>query len=272
MGVWNLVICCVPNRCQSSDNLVLHWTNNLLTISSPQLPGGKIDVWYLEAFCRKGSTHRDWGDTTLPHKTVLIASKPHYLQFRTRVEPGVEVLHEVRASADEIEFQFKFHNAGAQAVDLEWFQPACIRVPQFTGCDQSNYTTRSFIFTRQGLTTLNQTQRSTAALYHGGQVYVPKGVNLTDVNPRPLCLDSPTNGLIGCFSGNGKYLLATASDSTQELFEGVYVCLHSDPHVGGLAAGERKRIRAKLYLLPNDPGELLRRYRRDFQNRGPGGP
>ena len=32
--------------------LRIAWTNNILAITSPQLPGGRIDTWYLEAFCR----------------------------------------------------------------------------------------------------------------------------------------------------------------------------------------------------------------------------
>jgi len=76
--------------------------------------------------------------------------------------------------------------------------------------------------------------------------------------------DQPVNGLIGCFSGDGSQLLATASTSTQELFEGVFVCLHSDPRIGGLAPGETKEIRAKIYLLKNDTRQLLDCYRHDF--------
>ncbi len=90
------------------------------------------------------------------------------------------------------------------------------------------------------------------------------GISTNDANPRPISLDRPANGLIGCFSADGKQVLATASDRTHELFEGVYVCLHSDPHVGGLKAGERKQIRAKLYLMTNDIPALLRRYATDF--------
>lgn len=85
-----------------------------------------------------------------------------------------------------------------------------------------------------------------------------------DANPRPVCQESPVNGLIGCVSADDRWILATASDRTHELFEGVYVCLHSDPHVGGLKARELKRFRQKIYLLPNDPKALLERYRRDF--------
>jgi hypothetical protein len=49
------------------------------------------------------------------------------------------------------------------------------------------------------------------------------------VNPRPLSLDRPVNNLIGCFSADGKYLLANAWDKPQELFQGVIVCIHNDP-------------------------------------------
>jgi hypothetical protein len=62
-------------------------------------------------------------------------------------------------------------------------------------------------------------------------------------------------------------LLATASEATHELFEGVYVCLHSDPRVDGLKAGETKTMRAKLYVMTNDVPALLRRYEKDFSAR-----
>ena len=260
------LILLAAGKTPAADALTLSWTNNLLTVSGPHLPGQKLDIWYLEAFCRRGSTRRDWRQTTLPHQTKLLSADPagRALSFRTRVEPDVEVLHEIHARADELDFRFEFMNHGGQSVDLEWFQPACIRLDRFTGCTQSNYTARSFLFTERGLTRLDQTKRRADALYRGGQVYVPLGIDLDDVNPRPLCEDRPVNGLIGCFSADDRWLLATASDHTQEVFEGVYVCLHSDPHLGGLKAKESKTIRSQLYLLKNDPAALLMRYGQDF--------
>jgi hypothetical protein len=252
----------------ADQELSLNWSNNLLTISSASLPGGKLDILYLEAFCRKASTQREWGKTVLRHKTRLLSSDPRELRFQTQIGTDSQMLHEVRAGADNIDFQFTLQNGGQEALDLEWFQPACIRVDRFTGLGQSNYILRSFIFTKKGLTTLDKTARREEGFYRGGQVYVPKGINLTDVNPRPICRDQPVNGLIGCFSGDSKQLLATASDSTHELFEGVFVCLHSDPHVGGLAPGETKKIHSKIYILKNDPEALLKRYYTDFPDDG----
>ena len=245
--------------------LEISWTNNLLTVTGTNLPGGKLQVWYLEAFCRTGAHHRDWRQTTLPHKTTLLTNENNrVLRFRTTVQPEIEVGHVVTASDDELDIRFTMTNRGREDVDVQWFQPACIRVEQFTGCVQSNYTAKSFVFTERGLTTLDKTRRTEEALYRGGQVYVMLGVSTNDANPRPLCLERPTNGLIGCFSADGKQLLATASDKTHELFEGVYVCLHSDPRIDGLKAGETKTIRAKLYVMTNDVNALLQRYQRDF--------
>jgi len=245
--------------------LTIGWTNNMLAVSGPDIPGGKVDIWYLEAFCRGGSTHRDWHQTTIPHKTELISADENgkRIRLRTRVEPNVEVLHDIRAGEGEVDFRLTVKNHGDQFADVQWFQP-CMRVDRFTGGNQSNYVEKSFIFTGRGLTMLDKTRRTEEAIYRGGQVYVPEGVNLEDVNPRPISLDQPANGLIGCFSTDNHYLLAMTWDKTQELFQGVIVCLHNDPRVGGLKPGETKKLRGKVYLMKNDPEALLKRYRRDF--------
>ena len=250
---------------QAAEGMTIGWTNNMLTIKAPNLSGEKLEIWYLEAFCRGGSTHRDWHETTIPHRTELVAADRagKSLHLRTHVEPSVEVMHDIRAGLDEVDFRLELENKGAQPADVLWFQP-CMRVGRFTGLNQSNYIERSFIFTSSGLTLLNKTRRIEEALYRGGQVYVPPGINLEDVNPRPISPDQPANGLIGCFSEDGKSLLAMAWDHTQELFQGVIICLHNDPRVGGLKAGEKKRLHGKVYWMPNNPKALLGRYRQDF--------
>jgi len=252
-------------RAGSTFGLTIGWTNNMLSLSGPEIPGGKVDTWYLEAFCRSGSTHRDWRQTTIPHKPPLVSAdkKGKRLALRTMVEGDIEVLHEIRAGQDDVDFKLTLHNRGQQFADVQWFQP-CMRVDRFTQRGQTNYIDKSFIFTERGLTRLDETRRTEEAIYRGGQVYVPKGINLEDVNPRPISPDEPANGLIGCFSADDRYLLAMAWDRTQELFQGVIVCLHNDPRVGGLKAGETKKLHGKIYIMKNDPDALLKRYRRDF--------
>ena len=250
---------------QAAPGMSVRWTNSMLTISHPQLPGEKVEIWYLEAFCRSGSTRRPWNQTTIPHKTELLSADNagKRLRLRTIVEPAVEVLHDIRAGRDEVDFRLELKNKGEQFTDVQWFQP-CMRVARFTGLNQSNYIRNCFIFATNGLITLDKTRRTEEAIYRGGQVYVPAGIPLEDVNPRPLSPDQPANALIGSVSQDNQYLLATAWDQTQELFQGVIVCIHNDPRVGGLKPGETRKLRGKVYFLKNDPDALLKRYRRDF--------
>src|SRR5688572_16690509 len=63
--------------------LRLSWAKNMLTISGEAVPGGQIDVWYLEAFCRAGSTDRDWNETVVPHTTELISAAHDRIQLRS---------------------------------------------------------------------------------------------------------------------------------------------------------------------------------------------
>jgi hypothetical protein len=246
--------------------LEITWTNNILTVKDPRLPQGRLEILHLEAFCRPGAWTKDWSETKIPHTTRLVAASADRkeLQFVTRVEPDVEVIHSVRSSEDALDFRFEFINHGASPADIQWFQPACVRVAAFTGCGQSNYTRRSFVFGRRGPVPLDSTFRTEEARYRGGQVFLPPWTQPADANPRPIAGITPANGLIFCRSADDQWLLAIASDRTHELFEGVYTCLHSDPLVGGLKPGESKRIRQVVYLLENNAELLRSRYERDF--------
>jgi hypothetical protein len=245
-------------------DLAISWTNNMLRIAGPNVPGDYVEIWYLEAFCRSGSTHQNWDKTTIPHKTELISATPRKIVLRTRVEPSVLIDHEISAGQDEVDFRVHAVNEGKAFVDVQWFQP-CMRVDRFTGLKQADYISKSFIFSEKGLQMLDVLPRAEEAIYRGGQVYVPAGIPLPDVNPRPISPVKPVNGLIGCFSADNKQLLATAWSDTQELFQGVIVCLHNDPRLAGLKPAEKRDLHGKVYILPNDSKELLRRYQNDFR-------
>jgi hypothetical protein len=153
--------------------------------------------------------------------------------------------------------------------EAHWAQP-CLRLGDFAGAETDDprcvdiKLANSFIFLDGELSRLPTQPWATEARYVPGQVWVPRGVPRTDVNPRPLSELVPSNGLIGCFSHDGRWLLAIAFEPYQELFQGVARCLHSDFRIGPVKPGETKKIRGKIYLLPNDVPQLLRRYRRDF--------
>lgn len=250
---------------RSHSDLTLHWEKNILKISSARVPGGQLEIWYLEAFCRRDSTKREWQKTVIPHETRLVRAQTDgkELELESLVNDKVRVHHLIRVVADGVDFRLSLKNLTGEPVDIEWAQP-CVRVGSFTGLGQEAYIRKCFLFTDRGLTMLDRTRRTEEALYRGGQVYLPKGISMEDVNPRPISPDTPTNGLIGCFSEDGKYLLATAWEPMQELFQGVIVCIHNDFRIGGLASHETKQIHGKLYFLKNDVQELLKHYRLDF--------
>jgi hypothetical protein len=249
--------------------LTLAWADNMLTVRGPRLPGGAVKVWYLEAFCRPGSTERDWGKTVIPHTTRLVEASPdgRRLRLRSTLEDGVVVDHDLRAGRDEVDFRLTARNPTARASQAHWAQP-CVRVDAFTGVKpQPNsevYLPRCFLFLDGRLTRMPTTPWATQARYTPGQVWCPAHVSRDDVNPRPLSPLVPSNGLIGCVSADGRMILATAWEPYQELFQGVIVCLHADFRIGGLKPGESKAIRGKLYLVDADTAALLRRYEADF--------
>jgi len=255
-------------RADEKPSLSIVWQKNILTITGDHLPG-PITINYLEAYCRAGSTDRDWHQTVVGHKTELISASDDKKQIKLKctLSDGVTVEHTITAGADDIDFRLTAKNPTDKESQAHWAQP-CIRVDQFVGVpskgSSEEYLPKSFIFVDGQLTRMPTQPWAKKARYIPGQVYAPKGVNRDDVNPPPLSDIVPSNGLIGCFSKDESMLFATAFEPFQELFQGVIVCLHSDFRLGGLKPGETKQIRGKIYLMKNDVKALLSRYEKDF--------
>ena len=241
----------------------------MLTIRGNHLPGRAVEVWYLEAFCRPGSTRRDWKQTVIPHTTQLVEASAdgRLIKLRSRLSDGLIVDHEIRAGRDEVDFRVVATNPTGVESQAHWAQP-CIRVDKYAGVKLEHaseaYLPRCFVYVDGKPSRLPTSPWTKEARYTPGQVWCPAGVSRDDVNPRPLSSIVPSNGLIGCVSADGKELIATAWEPYQELFQGVIVCLHSDFRFGGLNPGETKTIRGKIYLMPADFTELRARYLRDF--------
>jgi len=252
-------------------DLTLTRDKNWLVIQGPQLPKGEIRINYLEAYCRTNSTTADWHDTTIGHTTELLSLSDDNktMKLRCTVKDGVIVDHTITASAADVTFAITAHNPTATASGAYWAQP-CIRLGDFTGYDNTgkdiaDYLPKCFLFLNGNLNRMSNIKPwTTEARYIPGQVWCPKNVPRTDVNPRPLSPLVPDNGLIGCFSGDEKQLFAVAFEPYQELFQGVARCLHSDFRIGGLEPGETKQIKGKIYILSNDVPALLARYAKDF--------
>ncbi len=247
--------------------------DNWLIIHGDQIPGGDIKINYLEAFCRGGSTDADWvKHTVVGHKTETRFENTlenKRIKLRSKLDDGLWVEHDIVAGDDEVSFTLTAYNTSDHVNEAQWAQP-CVRLGNFAGVETDApkcpdiKLSNSFVFLDGKLTRMPTPEWNTKARYVPGQVWCPKEVPRTDVNPRPLNSLVPSNGLIGCFSKDGKWLFAMAFEPYQELFQGVAQCLHSDFRIGLLNPGESRDIRGKIYLMPNDVPALLKRYAKDF--------
>ena len=252
--------------------LFIGWKQNYLSIYGEHLPGKSIEIHYLEAYCRADSTAADWtGHTVVPHHTELVEATVDRkkIRLRCRVSDGVVVDHRITAGKDEVDFQLVAQNPTEKRSEVHWAQP-CIRIGKFSGTgpddtdDKYAYVQRSFLFVDGKWAMMPTPVWATEARYTPGQVWCPKQVPRTDVNPRPLNPQVPSNGLIGCYSADRKMVFGVAFEPYQELFQGVIRCLHSDFRLGGLKPGETRKIRGKIYLVATDVPRLLKRYEADF--------
>ena len=257
-------------------SLEITWKDNYLTIRADEdaspIPGDEIKIHYLEAYCRANSQTTDWvKHTVVGHKTTLIKATKDRKEIRLqcKLSDGVIVDHVIKASSDSISFEITARNPTDKRSEAHWAQP-CIRVGKFTGLganttnDAYAYIKKSFIFLDGEVAFMPTRDWATKARYIPGQVWAAPGVSRSDVNPRPLHPDVPSNGLIGCISEDESQIFAVAFEPYQELFQGVIRCLHSDFRLGGLKPKETKRIRGKIYIVPNNMEKLLLRYKKDF--------
>jgi hypothetical protein len=252
-------------------SLTLTWEKNFLTIRG-DFPGGELKTLYLEAYCRAGSTDREWRETVIPHTAEKIEATADgkLIKLRDKLADGVIVEHTVSAGSDEVDFRLVAHNPTDKYSEAHWAQP-CIRVDKFTGTTSADaralvpqYARKSFLFLNGELHRLPTEPWADKARYVPGQVYAAPSVDRNDVNPRPLSSLVPSSGLCGCFSGDEKQIMAVAWEPYQEIFQGVIACLHSDFRIGGLVPGETKQIRGKIYVVPADVPTVVKRYERDF--------
>jgi hypothetical protein len=264
---------CTPLRADDKATLTLAREANWLIIRGAHLPKGEIKINYLEAYCRAGSTDADWKQHTfVGHQTELVSVSPDgkEMKLHCKVNDGLTVDHVITAGDDEVAFNLTVHNPTDHVNEAQWAQP-CVRLGDFAGVETSDpkcvdiKLSNGFIFLNGQLTRLPTQPWATTARYTPGQVWCPANVPRTDVNPRPLSPLVPSNGLIGCFSEDGKWIFGMAFEPYQELFQGVARCLHSDFRIGLVKPGESKTIRGKIYLMRNDPDALLKRYVADWK-------
>jgi len=126
--IWTFAGFCSPLPCHASHNRP-SWTNNLLTnFLGRTCLAVNFEFGYLEASLPKGSTHRTWKETTLPHHTELVAAGSAPFAFPHARRTGRRSFARGPRQTEKSNFNSHFITKEANAIDLEWFQPACIRV------------------------------------------------------------------------------------------------------------------------------------------------
>src|SRR4051812_25884031 len=91
LSVWSLcVVAADPTP------LTISWEKNYLTVRG-SFPGKEIKTHYLEAFCRPGSTDRDWKETVIPHTAEVLeaTSDGKLIKLRDKLADGVVVEHTI---------------------------------------------------------------------------------------------------------------------------------------------------------------------------------
>lgn len=247
----------------------LSWSNGFLRVDMPGLPGGPLEIHYLEAYCRAGAHERDWNDTVIPHTTRVNRARRDgsALWLRDTLADGVIVRHAIHAVEGGVAFAVEANNPTSARSEVHWAQP-CLRLGPFAGCaadpDPHAILSHVFIFLDDRPAFLPTHPWATEARYTPGQVWRALTIPPEDVNPRPLSPLIPSRGVMGCLSADGAWLAATAWEPYHELFLGIYHCIHADFHIGGLLPGETKRAAGRLYLMEADFPALLTRCFADF--------
>src|SRR5882672_2380162 len=91
--------------------LKLSWAKNFLTIRG-RFPGDEIKIMYLEAYCRPGSTDRDWSQTVISHtaRQIPASDADGSIHLEDVLADGVVVRHVIKATADEVDFRIVAQN------------------------------------------------------------------------------------------------------------------------------------------------------------------
>jgi hypothetical protein len=119
------VLLLVASSPAAGDGLRIRWEKNFLTISGDDLPGQEMRVQYLEAYCRPGSTDRDWGQTVIGHTTELVSASDDgkVIKLRCTLKDGVVVDHVITAGRDEVDFRLAARNPTDKESLAHWAMP-----------------------------------------------------------------------------------------------------------------------------------------------------
>jgi hypothetical protein len=253
----------------------LEYEFDVLNVAIPGLPA-PLKLLYIEVFARRSSS-ADLSDHFISFVTeqTSAASDGRRIELRSRLDDGVVIDHVLTAGDGEVDLRLDVHNPTDRASDLE-YPAACLPTAEFTGTSRElgseEFLAKCFITTGNGIRRLTELDEPIAAdpqpfpdVVLRGQRWVS---SLTRgegelMNAEEVSSIEPASGLIGCFSADESLIAAVAWEPFHSLDQAALGCVHSHPWVGGVAPGESKTLRGKIYVVSSIP-ELLARHSRDF--------
>ena len=207
------------------------------------------------------------------------------LRHRVRKYPQVRLVTTVTPEPGAVEFAVRLsieEGAGGELPGYIMTPNLCWqlrRAPGFASAPDPypEFVERCFIFTRQGLTFLHQTERRNIPVRGADdrcnnppwvQMYVGEWQDIPQAGPKSWADYSPdryTTTVIGAVSRDGKYLTAIANDSATLMAQAWHDCMHNNAQWLPQGAPHEERVwRVRIYALENDPQALLDRVARDF--------
>lgn len=246
----------------------------LVSASFPNVPDFTCDSWCYESDVEFLSAKPiDGGRLELRHRVrkhpqvilvTTVTPEPGAVEFAARVtlEDGVEGPLPDNVRTPNLCWQLRRAPGFASAPDP---------YPEFIK--------RCFIFTREGVTFLHETERRKIPVREPDdpknnppwvQVYVGEWQEVRQAGPESWSDYSPdryTTTVIGAVSRDGKHLTAIANDSATSMCQAWHDCMHNNPRWLPAGALMKDRVwRLKIYAMENDPAALLAQVAGDFPN------
>lgn len=253
----------------------VHGYLTYVSATFPNRPGLTCDAWCYESSVDFLSCESQAGGTL-------------ELRHRYREAPQVLFVTEVKAEDGAVEF------IARAVVDHDRYPDGQLpaSLPSLNLCFQlrraeefksqpdpyPEFVRRCFIFTEQGRTFLLDTNRR--KILHRFPADDPKnnppwvqmyvGVWRPDPGVQgqgwaEYSADRYTLPVIGTVSRDGKHLVAIVNGSAATLCNAWHDCLHNNPNwEPSSAPAAERRWRLKIYVMPNDPAQLLEQVAHDF--------
>ena len=177
--------------------LTLSWDKEILTVHGNHLPGGLLEIWYIEAFCRPGSTLATGPGPSFPTRPSLSRSNAGRPVDHAAVSPGGRRRGRPRdpwrAAMKSISGSSRRNPTTANS-QAHWAQP-CIRVNRYAGTklepNSEAYLPHCFIYVDGKPVRLPSIPGRRKPLYTPGQVWCPTASAATMSTRVPCRRSSP---------------------------------------------------------------------------------